>query len=49
MESKNRNTLVALAAIIVGGAICAAVAALRWCSVCRTSYFTLAGASSAPS
>ena len=49
MEHKDRNFLVAAAAVIIGGCICAIVAALRWCSVGRTSYFTLAGAAPASS
>ena len=47
MENKNRNTLVALAAVLLGGCVCAVLTALRWCSVCRTTYFTLAGAAPA--
>ena len=41
MEKKNRNILVALATVLTGGAVCAALAALRWCSVCRISYLDL--------
>jgi hypothetical protein len=48
MENKNRNILVAVATVLAGGFICTVVATLRWCSVCRTSYFALAGASPAP-
>ena len=49
MKDKDRNILVALVAVLVGGSICAVAAAVRWCSVCRASYFTLAGAAPASS
>ena len=47
MEKKDRNILVALATVVVGGAVCAALAVLRWCSVCRIAYLDLGGAARA--
>ena len=49
MEKRERNILVALATALIGGAVCAAVAALRWCSVCRISYLDLGRAARASS
>jgi len=44
MELKNRNALVAVAAVVVGCCICAVVAVRRYCSVCRASYLNLSSA-----
>ena len=48
MEDKKRSLLVVVAAVVAGGCICAVVAVQRYCSICRTSYFTLASAAPSP-